>query len=169
MNPKTSNAAVLLLGTNLGKREDFLASCRLLIIERCGTISKTSSVYETAAWGFDGAPFLNQVIIIETIYEPAALLERLQAIEQNLGRRRSYMKGYISRTIDIDILYFNQLIVQSDNLEIPHPRLHLRRFTLVPLCEILPTYIHPVWNKTHLELLELVQDQSKVSLHFDAE
>lgn len=169
MNPKTSNTAVLLLGTNLGKREDFLEACRLLVVEHCGSISKISSVYETTAWGFDGAPFLNQVLSIETMLEPAALLEELHAIEQSMGRKRSYMKGYTSRTIDIDILYFNQLIIKNDDLEIPHPRLHLRRFTLVPLCEMMPTFIHPVSGKTHLELLDLVQDQSKVSLHFDAE
>lgn len=154
---------MLLLGTNLGQREQFLATAQEQISQHCGAIIKSSSIYETDSWGFDGAPFLNQVICVETHLQPAAMLEKLQMIEKQLGRKRKYQKAYLSRTIDIDILYFNHLIIKSPDLEIPHPRLHLRKFTLIPLAETLPEFSHPILAKTHLELLAEVEDICKVS------
>ena len=166
---KSLSKAVLLLGTNCGNRMALLKNARVEIEHRCGRIIQSSSIYETASWGFEAGPFLNQVIIINPTSDPIPLLEKLLEIEIQLGRIRNSETTYSSRTIDLDILYFDAIILHSTQLIIPHPRLHLRRFTLAPLAEIMPFFIHPVFNKTHLELLEELKDDCEVSLFFQAD
>lgn len=120
-----------------------------------------SSVYQTAAWGnTQQADFLNQVIGIETQNSPDVLLQGLLKIEQDMGRNRN--EKWEPRIIDLDILFFDSLILDIPELKIPHPYLHVRRFTLVPLHEIVPFLIHPVFNKSVSELLEACSDHSKV-------
>lgn len=141
-----------------------LSEAATLLEGRIGAIVQQSGLYETAPWGVTDQPaFLNQVLAIDTDLGPKAVLAQTQAIEKQLGRVRQEKWG--ARVIDIDILYYSQLILQTDTLTIPHPYLHQRRFTLVPLAEIAPDFVHPVLQKTTLELLAEVNDEGEVMLY----
>ncbi len=143
----------LLLGTNLGNRKNNLDEAKALIGEHCGKIIKQSSIYQTAAWGFTEQPdFLNQVIQIETIYNPLELIEKLLDIEKQLGRERIVKMG--PRLIDIDILLIDDLIVEEKKLQVPHPRMQDRKFVLLPLNEIASNVVHPILSKTISEILK---------------
>jgi len=156
----------ILLGSNLGNREEQLQLATAEILRLCGDLLAKSSIYETKPWGFeDECDFLNQVIVIKTSQSPVNLLHQLLEIEIYLGRKRTNSDGYISRNIDIDILYYGNIVVETEKLSIPHPRLHLRRFTLVPLFELMPDFIHPVLQKSHSELLQTLDDSSAVKLY----
>jgi 2-amino-4-hydroxy-6-hydroxymethyldihydropteridine diphosphokinase len=126
-----------------------------MIEQKIGTIEKESSVYETAPWGFESKQnFLNQVVVIRTSQLPKEVLKLCLEIEDELGRQRK-SNHYESRTMDIDILFYDDDIIKENNLLIPHPKLHERRFTLEPLVEIAPDYIHPEIKKSlHAILLE---------------
>jgi len=150
------------IGTNLGKRENNLDAAIKRIEENIGPVLKYSSIYETEPWGFKAEnQFLNMVIMVKTDLSPFFLLEQIMNIESSLGRVRS-TERYSSRIIDIDILLYEDIIIDDQNLKIPHPLLDKRRFVLVPLCEIAPGLIHPGLNKTMLELLEICEDRSNV-------
>lgn len=151
----------ILLGSDLGDRAEMLRRASSEIGSFCGRILGTSAMYESEPWGFaSDTKFINQVIVIESALSPPELLLNTRIIEEKLDRIRSTGGGYQSRTIDIDILFCNQEIYMSDELVIPHPRLHLRKFTLVPLVEIDPTFFHPVLKKQISELLEICPDES---------
>ncbi|MBC8155601.1 MAG: 2-amino-4-hydroxy-6-hydroxymethyldihydropteridine diphosphokinase [Bacteroidetes bacterium] len=151
----------LLLGANLGDRLAMLSRAQTLISERVGPISRQSAVYETAPWGVTDQPtYLNQVLNVETALTPEAVLTQTQAIEAQLGRIR--LEKWGSRIIDIDVLYYDQLIWQTESLTLPHPLLHERRFTLVPLAEIAPDFVHPVFRKTTQQLLAQLADVNDV-------
>lgn len=156
--------AVLLLGSNLGERYRKLEDAGKLIGRRAGQITKYSSVYESDPWGFRGEnKFLNQVVVIETDLEPARLLTTLQNLEDELGRERyAHEESYSSRVIDIDILFYQDEIIDTEELSIPHKLLHRRKFTLLPLSEIAGDRIHPVFNKTINQLLSECPDDSQV-------
>jgi 2-amino-4-hydroxy-6-hydroxymethyldihydropteridine diphosphokinase len=150
------------IGTNLGDRENNLEKAVAGIEEFIGQVLKTSSVFETEPWGFHTKDkFLNMVVKVETVLDPNELLENAQMIESLLGRVRG-KKRYSSRLIDIDILFYEDLHLDDEDLKIPHPLLHKRKFVLVPLCEIAPEIIHPVLKKTVVDLLELCEDKSDV-------
>jgi 2-amino-4-hydroxy-6-hydroxymethyldihydropteridine diphosphokinase len=152
----------LLLGSNLGDRAANLARARRHLQVTCGPILEASMLYATAAWGVTDQPdFLNQAILIESSLDPQALLQTVLRIEQEIGRVRLQKWG--ARTIDIDILFFDHLTVQTPELVIPHPELQNRRFALVPMSEISATFMHPVLNKTIQELLHLCPDSSAVA------
>jgi 2-amino-4-hydroxy-6-hydroxymethyldihydropteridine diphosphokinase len=147
----------LLLGGNLGDRTLYLQQARESIATQVGNITQTSSVYETAAWGKTDQPsFLNQVVEVETILSPEDVLQTINQIEHDLGRIR--VEHWGSRVIDIDILFYDELVQQTQRLTIPHPQLHLRRFTLLPLHEIAPGMIHPVFKKSVAQLLATCPD-----------
>ncbi|QHT66514.1 2-amino-4-hydroxy-6-hydroxymethyldihydropteridine diphosphokinase [Rhodocytophaga rosea] len=147
----------LLLGSNLGSKQLNLEQARTLLSLQAGNITKQSAVYQTLAWGNTDQPaFLNQVLEIQTDLSPQMLLQKINEIEKNLGRERR--ARWESRLIDIDILYFNTLVVETEVLIIPHPQIAYRRFTLVPLAEIAPDYIHPVLQQTNLQLLQNCPD-----------
>lgn len=153
----------LLLGANLGEREATLAKATDLISVRIAPVTLQSHLYETAPWGVTDQPaFLNQVISIKTVLTPEELLSQTLEIEKQLGRERRLRWG--ARLIDIDMLYYSDLILDTENLHLPHPRLHQRRFTLVPLVEIAPDFVHPVLQKTNQELLNECTDDSQVSV-----
>ena len=159
----TSYMIILLLGANLGDRVQTLRRATDLIVERVGPVVQQSGLYETAPWGVTDQPaYLNQVLAVETNLEPEDVLRQTQAIEQALGRVR--LEKWGARLIDIDLLYYDQRILQTETLTIPHPYLHQRRFTLVPLAEIAPDFVHPILQKTTLELLAECADTSEVTI-----
>jgi len=150
------------IGTNLGDRKENLRRAIELIEEHVGLITLVSSIYETEPWGFRSeTSFLNMAVKVETKLSPSGLLGRILMIEAMMGRLREG-KGYKSRIIDIDILLFGSRIVDNKVLVIPHPRIHDRRFVLVPLAEIGGEIIHPVLKKSILELLTECNDNSNV-------
>jgi 2-amino-4-hydroxy-6-hydroxymethyldihydropteridine diphosphokinase len=151
----------LALGSNMGNR---LANLKAAVSNLSPQMNprKKSSVYETPPWGFEGQePFLNQVVMVETYLEPELLLVHLKRLETALGRVPSFENG--PRMIDIDILFFDDQIIDTSSIAIPHPRLHKRAFVLVPLAEIAPAYLHPVLRRPVSDLLEDV-DQSGINL-----
>lgn len=146
------NRAYLLIGGNQGDRSDFLAKARAEIAKSCGPVVEQSSLYETAAWGFsEQAPFLNQALAVQTERDAHSLLHSLLQIEEGLDRKRELRYG--PRTIDLDILFFNEEIISEKDLTIPHPQIQNRRFALVPMAEIALQLLHPVLKKTIAELL----------------
>ena len=154
--------AYVSLGSNKGDRIKSLSRAKELISARFGDIICSSGVYETTSWGFDSDNFINQILKIETHFEPVQLLSLCLETEHELGRIRDNTGGYASRTIDIDILFYDDMIVKQDNLKIPHPRLHERLFILVPMNEIAPDYLHPVIKKSIKELLESCADTGQI-------
>ena len=152
----------LLLGGNLGnKKLVFDESCNLLE-NKLGKIVSKSSIYETEPWGFETDDvFWNQVIVIKCNLDPFKILNFTQNCEIELGRIRN-SKQYSSRIIDIDILFYGQQIISSEKLNIPHPLIPKRKFTLVPLCELNPELIHPVSGKTMSKLLDECADKLHV-------
>lgn len=154
----------VLFGSNMGDKENIFAEACLLINNRCGAITAVSSSYESEPWGFEASEwFLNRLIVVDTDLNPEAMLRELLAIEAELGRvRHPEKEGYTSRTADLDILYYGQRVIVTPTLTVPHPRLHLRRFTLMPLCEVAPELMHPVFQVTQRELLHRCTDQSIV-------
>ena len=155
------NDAYLLIGGNVGDRTYYLTKSVELIADKCGKIEQQSSLYETAPWGkLDQGKFLNQVIRISTSLEPIKLLNAILSIENILGRKRE--EKYGARTIDIDILYYNNLTIDETALTIPHPRISERRFALTPLCEIASHLIDPIHKTTIESLLITCKDTLSV-------
>ncbi|SMO68201.1 2-amino-4-hydroxy-6-hydroxymethyldihydropteridine diphosphokinase [Solitalea koreensis] len=151
----------LLLGGNLGNREGNLKKAIDLLEERIGVISKRSSIYETAAWGKEDQPsFLNQAVCIQIQADPENILYKVLHIETDLGRERFEHWG--SRVIDIDLLIADDLIINTQRLTLPHPQLQNRRFALIPLQEIAPDLIHPVFHKSVKDLLVECPDKLEV-------
>jgi len=149
------------LGSNLKNPEQQLSSARNLIAAEIGEIIDTSSLYATAAWGNTNQPdFLNQVIVINTDFSAETLMETILKTEENMGRIRTQKNA--PREIDIDILFFNNDIIQLSELIIPHPLLQERKFVLIPLNEIAPHFKHPILLKTTQELLEMCTDSLDV-------
>jgi 2-amino-4-hydroxy-6-hydroxymethyldihydropteridine diphosphokinase len=156
------STAHLLIGGNLGNRKENLSKAVSLITEQCGSLTRSSSIYETEAWGKTDQPsFLNQALEISTSLNARQLLRKILKIEKEMGRTRMEKLG--PRIIDIDILLFGNEIHDLRFLKIPHPEMQNRRFVLVPLAEIDPTLQHPVLKKTTAELLEECPDNLQVS------
>ncbi|MDA3952978.1 MAG: 2-amino-4-hydroxy-6-hydroxymethyldihydropteridine diphosphokinase [Bacteroidales bacterium] len=156
------NRVFLLLGGNLDDRYGLIRSAKEIISKEIGTIVQESSIYETAPWGFKSdQDFLNQVIIVTTSLTPIQLLKECQIIEDKFGRVRQ-LDQYASRTMDIDILFFNDEIINNNDLIIPHESLHQRRFTLEPLVELAPDFIHPQIKKSLSEIMMECTDVAEV-------
>jgi len=155
------NRAYILLGTNMGNKSAHLQmSIELMNLQNIFFVQQ-SSIYKTAAWGnTEQDDFYNQVIEVSTESSAEILLQTLLEIETKMGRTRN--QKWEARIIDLDILYFNNDVIDSDKLKVPHPYLHVRRFTLVPLTEIAANFIHPIFNKTNAELLANCSDGSEV-------
>ena len=146
-----SDIIYLALGTNLGDRPANLRAAIETLPPEIKVIAE-SKVYETPPWGYEDQPaFLNMAVKCETALEPESLLKRLKQLEVRLGREQSFRWG--PRLIDIDILFYDDLILESESLIIPHPRLQERAFVLVPLADIAPDFVHPVLKETIKELL----------------
>lgn len=155
------HTAYLLIGGNMGNRFSNLQLAIELIEEKCGLLIKQSSVYETAAWGMTDQPdFLNQVLVIETVLEPEELMKQLLLIESAMGRQRTIKMG--PRTIDLDILLIDDMVMNTDLLILPHPALPKRKFALLPLSEVAPSLFHPVEKKPVSQLLKDCTDNLDV-------
>ncbi len=149
-------------GGNIGNKHDNFDKVYTFIKNELGTIVKSSAVYETPPWGFEAMEkFWNTVLIIETELSATELLSKINNIENRFGRTRDGV-NYKSREMDIDILYFNDEIINTENLTIPHPLLHKRLFVLVPLAEIAPKFVHPVLKLTSFEMLNNCEDKSVI-------
>lgn len=165
--------AHLLLGTNMGNRCDYLRFALDMIQEWVGTICSVSPVYETAAWGFTNQhDFLNQALLIHTSWEPEQLLSILQDIEKQAGRQRLIHWG--PRTLDIDIIAIDNLVIRSEKLSVPHPAMSQRRFVLQPLTDLLPDWIHPILGLTYAQMLGRCDDKTAIKKYdcshvFDSE
>ena len=155
------NIAYLLIGGNLGNRSANLQKAIQLIEQNCGQVVQSSAIYETAAWGLTEQPaFYNQALKIETNFLPEELMQELLLIEQKMGRIRTVKLG--PRSIDLDMLFYDQLILNSTLLVLPHPALTERRFVLLPLAEIAANLMHPILHKTIQELLNECPDHLDV-------
>lgn len=160
-----NEAVYLLLGSNLGHREQLLSSAIQALSSHAADPDYVlcSSVYETAAWGLESQPsFLNMAIKMTCSLEPEEMLREMSLIEENLGRQRSLPWG--PRTLDIDMLLWGQRIIHTERLQLPHPRLPERRFALVPLAEIAATLIHPETGRSIATMLAACTDPLPVNL-----
>lgn len=157
------NEAYLCLGGNLGEVKNTFAAAEKLINAGIGPVLAHSSLYRSSAWGMENAPdFYNYVLKTETEMNARQLLKKLLEIEHSLGRNRNEAAAYQNRSIDIDILFFNGEIINEEHLHIPHPRLQVRKFVLVPLNEIAADLTHPVLKKTISTLLMECTDKETV-------
>jgi 2-amino-4-hydroxy-6-hydroxymethyldihydropteridine diphosphokinase len=151
---------VLGLGGNRGDRLALLDKASKLLAQKMD-LQKASSIYHTAAWGGNShGAYLNQVLVLNTSMKAEECLDFIQQIEDQLGRKRKVKWG--DRTMDIDILYFDNEIINTERLKVPHPHLASRNFVLVPLAEVLPHYIHPQIKKSSVELMQLCEDNLQV-------
>lgn len=150
------NTVYLGLGSNLGNREALLHQSIQEIKKQIGTVSLQSAFYVTEPWGFQSEhPFLNAVVCCQTCLSPLHVLDLTQKIEKRLGRtHKSENRQYTDRPIDIDLLLYNDLVISTPRLTLPHPLMHQRRFVLEPLAEIAPNLVHPVLKQTITELLQ---------------
>jgi 2-amino-4-hydroxy-6-hydroxymethyldihydropteridine diphosphokinase len=151
--------AYLGLGSNIGNRKDHLLKALAMISSKVGEITKISSLYESEAWGYQsGHKYLNAVIAVETPLYPGEILSDIKEVEKQLGRKKTKNGEYEDRPIDIDILFYDRLLYETDNLAIPHPHMANRKFVLEPLAEIAPDFVHPVLNKKIKELNDACTD-----------
>jgi 2-amino-4-hydroxy-6-hydroxymethyldihydropteridine diphosphokinase len=158
-------SSFVLLGGNTSETLELISLAEDRISNLFGDIKKSSSVYKSSSWGFESRDyFFNRVIDVSTFLEPLEQMRCLLDIERQLGRCRDGSVGYSSRGIDIDVLFIDDLIIETSALVVPHPRLHLRRFTLVPLCEKWGEKVHPSLHKTLHELLAECKDEGEVFL-----
>ena len=161
------SVAYLSLGSNLGDRVGYIQQATSLL-KSCAEINivATSSFYETEPWHMDSEKwFVNAVIQISTTFTPEELLNECQRIENQLGRKRIASRNYIDRTLDIDILFYDDLIINTERLTIPHKNFCKRAFVLVPMLEIAQDFIHPVYKKTVMELYEELENPEMVVLY----
>lgn len=149
------------LGSNKGDRLKHLQDAVDLIFEKLGNIKALAKVYSSPALGFEGEDFYNTCLLLQTSFNAQSVIETLLEIEKRLGRERSSQKtGYESRTIDLDVLFFDNDIIESKVLIVPHPRLYERKFVLQPLVDIAPKLTHPILKKNTTQLLAECSDQS---------
>ncbi|MFD2566551.1 2-amino-4-hydroxy-6-hydroxymethyldihydropteridine diphosphokinase [Pseudotenacibaculum haliotis] len=161
---KIQRITYLSLGSNQGNKLENLQSAINLIADRVGAVQKIASIYKTTSWGYDGEDFYNTCIRVSTYHQPDVLMQKLLAIETELGRVRNSEKDYADRTIDIDILLFDDEIIFSRETKIPHPRMLERKFVLVPLVDIARNVIHPVVKKQLHICLQNCDDNNEILL-----
>ncbi|MGV8994060.1 MAG: 2-amino-4-hydroxy-6-hydroxymethyldihydropteridine diphosphokinase [Flavobacterium sp.] len=154
------NRAVLSLGSNIGDRKQTIVSCIDAINEQVAIVADVSKLYESEAWGFSSDAFLNCAVLIHTSMNAQELLSSILKLELELGRKRSAEQGYQARNIDIDIIAFNEEIINIENLQIPHKEMQNRKFVLLPMCDLNFEWKHPILHKTKQILLETTSDDS---------
>ena len=161
MKNQNLHTIYLHIGSNLGDRENYLNRAIQLIRKQIGEIPKVSHIYETAAWGKTDQPaFLNQALEIQTALFPNELMDQLKKIEEEMGRIRKEKWG--PRLIDLDMIFYDDLIFEIEGLIIPHPRMHIRNFVLIPMMDLNPDFFHPIFRQTIRELKAWCQDDLEV-------
>lgn len=160
---KASSKTYISIGSNLGNREVNIQKAINFLFERIGAVLNISPIYETSALGFVGDPFLNLVVVLHTDLAPLDLMKELLRIEKDLGRVREEQKKYSSRTIDLDILFYEDRILDTEDLVIPHKEIQNRKFVLQPLSDVDATKTHPVYKQTISALLKYTTDTSEIT------
>ena len=161
---KSQHQVVLSLGTNQGNRLLNIENCIQLIHQEVGTVIKISNLYETPSWGFDSDAFYNCALVLHSYISANKILSKILKIEKQLGRVRGDAAEYQSRVIDIDLIAFNEEIIDSEKLQVPHPLMQRRKFVLLPMLDLNLDWKHPVFNKKITELLEISTDESVCSI-----
>ena len=151
---------ILSLGSNQGNRLENIERCIVLLHQEIGTVIKVSKLYETPSWGFESDSFYNCALILHTHKNAQQLLEEVLALEKKLGRVRQNTEGYQARLIDVDVITFDEEIISSEKLQVPHPEMHNRLFVLIPMRDLNLDWRHPILQKYLHELLLLSEDKS---------
>ena len=157
---KSQHQVVLSIGSNQGNRLENIENCIHLIHQEVGTVIRISKLYESPAWGFESDAFYNCALLLHTHLSAHKILQQVLKVEKLLGRIRSGQPGYQSRVIDIDLIIFDDEIIDSDKLQIPHPLMQNRNFVLLPMQDLRLNWKHPVLNKTIPELIAVTPDNS---------
>lgn len=157
---ESQHQVILSIGSNQGNRLENIERCITLIHQEIGTVIKVSSLYETPSWGFDSDAFYNCTLLMHTSLPPHKVLMLALKIEKKMGRIRKEQLGYQSRVIDIDIVAFDSVIIDSEKLQIPHPLMQNRKFVLLPMSDLNLNWVHPILNKSVTELLQITTDDS---------
>ncbi|WP_333810334.1 2-amino-4-hydroxy-6-hydroxymethyldihydropteridine diphosphokinase [Flavobacterium sp.] len=158
----SQHQVVLSLGSNQGNRLETIQSCIDLIHSEVATVVKISKIYETPAWGFESAPFYNAAILIHTTKSAQKILNQVLKVEKKLGRIRSKDSGYQARIIDVDIIAFDEEIILTENLQIPHPLMQNRKFVLQPMLDLGLNWEHPTLKKSIAQLVLQTDDKSEI-------
>jgi 2-amino-4-hydroxy-6-hydroxymethyldihydropteridine diphosphokinase len=158
---KSQHQVVLSIGSNHGNRLENIESCLQLIHHQVATVVKVSKVYESPSWGFESDPFYNIAVVVHTYDSADNILNKVLAIESQMGRVRYENSGYQSRSIDIDIIAFDNEIINTSHLKVPHPLMQERIFVLKPMLDLNLEWIHPILNQTVAELLSITEDKSE--------
>jgi 2-amino-4-hydroxy-6-hydroxymethyldihydropteridine diphosphokinase len=161
---ESQHQVILSLGSNLGNRLENIFSCIQLIHQEIGTVIKTSKLYATPSWGFDSEEFYNCALVLHTFSPAEKILTQILSIETQLGRIRNNDNAYHSRIIDIDLIAFDEAVLNTEELIIPHPLMQNRKFVLLPMRDLNLDWKHPVFHKNILELLDETLDQSTCNI-----
>lgn len=157
---KVQHQVTLAIGSNQGNRLENIEQCLQLIHQEVGTVVRVSSLYESPSWGFESDAFYNCAVLIHTFSEAEVVLNQILALEKTLGRVRLNLEGYQARLIDIDLIFFDDEVIATDNLQVPHPLLQDRNFVLLPLADLKLDIVHPILKKTVKELIAISADAS---------
>lgn len=157
---KSQHQVVLSLGSNQGNRLLTIENCIQLIHQEVGTVIKISNLYESPSWGFESDAFYNCALVLHTYLSANKILSKILKIEKQLGRVRTGAAEYQSRVIDIDLIAFDEEIIHSEKLQVPHPLMQNRNFVLLPMRDLNLDWMHPIFNKRIIELLEICPDES---------
>jgi deoxyguanosine kinase len=157
---KSQHQIVLSIGSNQGNRLENIESCIALIHQEVGTVIQVSKLYETPAWGFESDVFYNCALLLHSTSSAQKILNQILKVEKQLGRIRSHQEGYQSRIIDVDLIVFNDEIIDSEKLQVPHPLMQNRKFVLMPMQDLKLNWKHPVFQKSVTELIAVTPDDS---------
>ena len=157
---KSQHQIVLSIGSNQGNRLENIESCIALIHQEVGTVIQVSKLYETPAWGFESDAFYNCALLLHSTSSAQKILNQVLKVEKQLGRIRSHQEGYQSRIIDVDLIVFDDEIIDSEKLQVPHPLMQNRKFVLMPVQDLKLNWKHPVFQKSITELIAVTPDDS---------
>lgn len=166
---KLQHQVVLSIGSNQGSRLENIQNCIDLIHQNVGTVIQVSKLYETPAWGFESDAFYNCALLLHTNSSAQKILNQVLKVEKELGRIRSNQEGYQSRIIDVDLIAFDDEIIDSEKLQIPHPLMQNRNFVLLPMQDLKLNWKHPILHKTIVELIAVSPDESVCTVVQDLE
>lgn len=161
---KIQHQIILSIGTNQGKKLENIEQAIDLIHSEIATVVKVSKLYESPSWGFESAIFYNCAVLVHSCKPISEILEEILQAEKKLGRIRNGAEGYQARIIDIDIISFDEEIIATENLTVPHPRMQDRKFVLLPMKDLKTDFVHPILNKNVSELISHCQDNSECKI-----